>query len=243
MIRIISALRILFVLAVPLFLITGSVTWAVKDAGLYNRGFDRYNISQSTGMTDVDLRQTGADIRHYFGSREESLNIRTRVFGVERDLFNQQEVAHMRDVKVLIRRVNVLTGLSGIYILAAVVTSFVRYRRQFVSQLATMCLWGGISTLAILLSVGLFALLEFDSLFLKFHQIGFSNDLWQLDPRTDYLLIMFPLGFWFDATMRVATTAIGGALLVASASGGYLLYRRYTAEPKEETTAPAEVDN
>ena len=243
MTRIISTLRVLFVLAIPLFLITGSVTWAVKDAGLYNRGFDRYNISQRTGMTDVDLRQAGADIRHYFSSGEEPLDVRTRIFGVERDLFNQREVAHMRDVKGLIRGVNVLAGLSGFYILAVVVAGFVRYRRQFVPQLANMCLWGGSSTLALLLAVGLFALLGFDSLFLKFHQISFSNDLWQLDPRTDYLLIMFPQAFWFDATMRVATTAIGGALLLAGSSGGYLLYRRWAGARMEETAIQAEVNN
>ena len=62
-------------------------------------------------------------------------------------------------------------------------------------------------------------------------------------PRTDYLLIMFPLGFWFDATMRVATTAIGGALLLASSSGGYLLYRRWAGARMEETAIPAEVNN
>ena len=90
-----------------------------------------------------------------------------------------------------------------------------------------MCLWGGSATLAILLAVGLFALVGFDSLFLIFHQISFSNNLWQLDPRTDYLLIMFPLGFWFDATMRVATTAVAGAAVIAGVSGGYLLFHRW----------------
>jgi hypothetical protein len=37
---------------------------------------------------------------------------------------------------------------------------------------------------------------------------------------------MFPLGFWFDATMRVAATSVIGAIGLASVSGGYLLYRR-----------------
>ena len=34
----------------------------------------------------------------------------------------------------------------------------------------------------------------FDTLFLKFHQLSFSNDLWQLNER-DYLLLLFPQDF------------------------------------------------
>ena len=52
-------LWVLFVVTVPLFLITASVTWAINDAGLYDRGFQKYDISRRTGITDVDLRQTG----------------------------------------------------------------------------------------------------------------------------------------------------------------------------------------
>jgi integral membrane protein (TIGR01906 family) len=74
--------------------------------------------------------------------------------------------------------------------------------------------------------VGLLALVGFETLFTLFHHISFANDLWQLDPRRDYLIMMFPLGFWFDATMRVAATAVGGALLLGGTSGAYLYYRR-----------------
>ena len=74
--------------------------------------------------------------------------------------------------------------------------------------------------------MGGFALVGFDTLFLLFHRISFANDLWQLNPRTDYLLIMFPLGFWLDATMRVALTAAAGAVALAAVGGGYGVWRR-----------------
>ena len=113
-------------------------------------------------------------------------------------------------------------------------------------QPARLFLWGGLLTLGLLIVVGLFALVGFDSLFLKFHQLSFSNDFWQLDPRRDYLIIMFPQGFWFDATMRVAATAVGGAVTLAGVSGGYLLYRRWESHSRlrhqagvaEEVSAP-----
>jgi integral membrane protein (TIGR01906 family) len=223
----------LFVLSVPLFLVTGSVTWAFNDPGLYNRGFEKYNISLYTGITDADLRQAGADIRHYFNSGDEPLVVRTRVFGEEREIFSQREVVHMRDVKELVRGVYLLAGLSGIYIISVIIGGFARSRRAFVDTLARLFLWGGLLTLAFLLVMGLFAATGFDTLFLKFHQLSFSNDFWQLDPRRDYLIMMFPLGFWFDATMRVAVTALGAALIQSALSGAYLLYKSRTANYRQ----------
>lgn len=219
----------LFIVAVPLFLVTASVAWAFNSGSVYERGFDKYQISSYTGITRADLVQVAADIRHYFNSGEEPLAVRTRIFGEERDLFNSREATHMRDVKRLIWGVYIIAVLSTVYLLATAGWGLARYRRRFAETLARRCLWGGGVTLALLLAVGLFALVGFDRLFLTFHQISFANDLWQLDPRTDYLVALFPQNFWFDATMWVATRAVAGSLVVTVFSGGYLLYLRRAA--------------
>ena len=86
----------LFVLAIPLFILSASVVWAVNDEGLYQQGFEDYNISQRTGISRVDLRAVGAEIRRYFNSSEEPLGVRTRVYGVERHLFTPREVTFLR---------------------------------------------------------------------------------------------------------------------------------------------------
>jgi integral membrane protein (TIGR01906 family) len=224
----------LFVAAVPLFLVTASVTWAFNNPGMYTRGFEKYGVSRVTGITEEDLDQVSADIRGYFNSRHEPLSVRTRVFGAERDLFNQREASHMRDVKRLVWGVYVIAAVTALYILAAAGLGMMRHRRRFVGTLARHFLWGGGLTLALILAVGLFALVGFDTLFLKFHQLSFANDLWQLDRRTDYLVMLFPQGFWFDATMWVATRAVAAALAVTALSGGYLLYLRRWAQKGSE---------
>ena len=50
----------LFVLAIPLFILSASVAWAINDEGLYQQGFDDYNISLRSGISQVDLRSVGA---------------------------------------------------------------------------------------------------------------------------------------------------------------------------------------
>ncbi len=217
----------LFIVAVPLFLITGSVTWAFNSPGLYNGGFERYSISRISGITDDDLRQVGADIRSYINSGDEPMSIRTKILGTEQDLFNDREIAHMRDVKRLVWGIYILALISAVFLAAMVVAGFVMQRRRFLEPLAKRALWGGGLTLGLLVVFGLFALMDFESLFIKFHQLSFANDFWQLDPRTDYLVRIFPDAFWVDATMWVAVRTIAGALLLTVAGSAYLVYRRY----------------
>lgn len=107
----------LFIVAVPLFLVTASVTWAFNSPGLYNDGFGKYSISRISGITDTDLSQVGADIRSYINSGDEPLSVQTRILGEKRDLFNDREVAHMKDVKQLVRGVYVLALVSAVTLL------------------------------------------------------------------------------------------------------------------------------
>ncbi len=70
---------------------------------------------------------------------------------------------------------------------------------------------------------------------MQFHLLSFTNDLWQLDPRRDYLIMMYPQGFFRDATI-----AIGGltlALAMLCWWGGTALQDRLYPRPK-----PARVD-
>ena len=212
----------------PLFLITSSVTWAFNSPGLYNDGFEKYSISRISGISDSELRQVGADIRSYINSGDDPLDVRTSILGTERDLFNDREVSHMKDVKQLVRGVYVLALASALYLAAMVVTGFALRRGQFVADLAKCLAWGGGLTLVLLVVFGLVALVGFDSVFLKFHQLSFANDFWRLDPRTDYLVRIFPQDFWFDATLWVAVRAISGALVLTVAGSGFLVYRKYS---------------
>ena len=230
---------VLFVLAIPLFLISNSVIWAVNSPGLYERGFEEYDISRTTGINQEDLRQVGAELRRYFNIRSGLLSVRTRVRGIERDIFNPREALHMRDVKKLVWMVYAVATVSGVYLLLVTGVG-VMIRPLFPREVARLCVWGGGLTIGLVAGIGLFALVGFDTLLLKFHQFSFSNDLWQLDARRDYLLMLFPQEFWLDATIWVATRAVAGAGLLMAVFGGYLAYQRRQqqgATPKPVGTA------
>ena len=71
-----------FVVMVPIFLITTSVRWVINFPPLYSYGFDKYNISDYTGIERDELLSAAGQLRDYFNNDEEWLFIRTFVRGV-----------------------------------------------------------------------------------------------------------------------------------------------------------------
>ena len=216
----------LFIVAVPLFLVTNSVSWAVNDLRLYKYGFDKRDISTVTGIEPEGLMAAARQIRGYFNSDREPIDIRAEIFGEERDLFNEREVLHMADVKRLIRGVYWVDIAAAAYLVAFAAAGFLLRGRSFLTSLSRRLTWGGGLTVVLIVLVGVFALAGFESLFNTFHQASFSNDFWRLDPTRDYLVMMFPEGFWFDATLFVGLATIVQALVVGGTAGGFLVFQR-----------------
>ena len=233
-----AAAQALAIPAVLLFLVAGSVTWAVNDPGLYRNGFQRYHTAQRSGISDPDLVTIGAELRRYFNSSVEPLAVRAPIYGIEQEVFNQREVAHMYDVKRLVRGTYWAALGSALWILSTLTLVAVMDRPAWSTRAARLAVWGGAVTLASVFAVGLAAVVSFEQLFLLFHRLSFANDLWILDPRTDYLLILFPAGFWFDATMRVALTSVLGAVLLLSAGVASLGYRHWSANRRRDPGSP-----
>ncbi len=207
---------ILFIALVPIFLITTSVRWVINFPGLYSYGFDKYNIPDYTGIQRDDLLDAAAQLRDYFNNDDEDIVIRTFVLGVLREnLYNQREIDHMRDVKVLVNNVYRVQEVIGLYFLVFAALGFFISRRRFTEALLRVISRGGKVTLALVVVVGLLSAVAFNQLFLLFHLVSFSNDFWQLDPGRDYLIAMFPQNFFFDATMLIALSTVALALILA----------------------------
>ena len=199
----------LFFVAVPLFLIAFNVRWVINFPPLYSYGFDRYDIPQYTGIERAELLSAGRQIRDYFNNDVDLLEINVVVRGIRvTNLYNEREVLHMRDVKGLVKGVYRVSEISTLYLLLFIGVGFALRRRAFLPTLGRLLRWSGGITLGLVLLVGLGSLVGFERLFLAFHLISFSNDLWQLDPRRDYLIAMFPQGFFLDATLLIALAII-----------------------------------
>ena len=218
------AAKWLFILCLPLLLLTASLGWAVNSLWLYKYGFEKYNVGQTTSLADSELEKAATGLISYFNSGEEFISLTVIKDGKSFELFNQREILHLKDVKGLIWLDYRLSMGMLLYVLAY--AGVILFWRKDWRQLAWGAVGGSGLTLALMLALGLGALFNFDQLFLQFHFISFANELWRLDPAKDYLIMLFPQGFWYDATLFCVLTTVSMAVIAGGVAGGYLLASR-----------------
>ena len=218
--------RWLFILCLPALLLTASIGFAVNSQWLYEYGFDKYNVGQATGLADSELEKAASGLIDYFNSNEDFIDITVTKDGQPFTLFNQKEMAHLKDVKGLILLDYWVLMGTGIYVVVYAAVSLFWLARECRRRLAVSIINGSGFTLGLMLLLGLLALLDFDRFFLQFHLISFTNDLWQLDPTKDYLIMLFPQGFWYDATLFCALLTVALTAILAGVAGSYLFITR-----------------
>jgi integral membrane protein (TIGR01906 family) len=223
------AAKWLFIVCLPVLLVSASIGWAVNSLRLYQYGFEKYNVSQTTGLVEPELEKAANGLIGYFNSNEEYINLTVVKDGKPFVLFSQREVAHLKDVKGLIRLDYYLLLATLVYVLCYAGVSLLWQRKRYWQRLAGGVVGGSGLTLVLMLALGLGTLFNFDRLFLQFHLISFTNELWQLDPTRDYLIMLFPRGFWYDATAFCAIATAWLAIILGGVAGGYLLFTRRRA--------------
>ena len=72
-------------------LLTGSIAWAVNSPWLYEYGFEKYSISQKTGLAPSECDKAANGLIQYFNSDEQKINIILVKDGRSFDLFNHIE--------------------------------------------------------------------------------------------------------------------------------------------------------
>jgi len=210
-----NILQALIIICVPLLLITTNVRIVLNSATMYDYGFNKYKIEKYTGIEFEQLQAAGQQIRDYFNNDLEQITINISLHGDNiPNLFNEREILHMYDVKNLVKMVYMVQLYSAIFLSAGCVfmlfNSFTNRRILALKYIGR----GGVLTFSLVIAVSILAIIGFDRLFLLFHLVSFSNDLWVLDPRHDYLIAMFPQGFFFDCTVVIAfLTLVEGGIL------------------------------
>jgi integral membrane protein (TIGR01906 family) len=134
--------------------------------------------------------------------------------------FNERELAHMHDVRVVFRRaLRLQTLLAALLAVAAIGLRRTRYRTLVPAGL----LLGGLATLVGALALVPFVLLGFDGVFVRFHELFFDGDSWRF-AADDTLLRIYPERFWEDTSVVIAALVVVQAL-VAAIAGRYWLRR------------------
>ena len=213
-----------FVLLVPMLIIGTSLRGLVTDRELMLRGFRDNQVATTTGLDDPQLQRIADAFVAYFQVPPGQIQMQVTAFGQSRPLFNAKEVTHMEDVQRLIQFFLQMQLVAAAVVVLRIVVAFGFDRAS--APLGRELLWSAALMVALVVLVGVLSLTDFDALWTRFHQVAFRNDLWQLDPSKDYLIMLFPEPFWFTATIRMATSVALQTVLVAVIGLGLMLSPR-----------------
>jgi len=208
-----------FTLALPAAILSVVIAIAVNSAPLYHYGFVKYNTAATTGLEMAEMDRAADELIDYWNSDEELISVTVTKNGQDINLFKQRETLHLLDVKELIRLdYRVLSVSVSLILLISLIYGLRRHWRALAGDL----LWGSGLSLALAAVVGVASVVDFNALFVRFHLLSFSNDLWLLDPKTDYLIMLFPQGFWQDAFILIAAVILALPLLLGFGASVYL---------------------
>ena len=118
-------------------------------------------------------------------------------------LFNERELSHMADVKRLAQ-----SSFVTWVILVALITGsgVLAYRQKWMAVWGRSVSLGGWITIGLILTIFVFILTSFNTLFTDFHHLFFSGNSW-LFLYSDTLIRLFPITFWQDAFIIVGVVA------------------------------------
>ena len=223
-------LKWLLIVTVPFLLLSISIAFWFNFSPLYNYGYEKYDIERVTGIDISELRRATDEIIDFFNATDNNdIDIHVMKNGHEIPLFKEKEINHMRDVRKLVRLDYNIMAITFIIDLIIVLIYVVKRQYRHLSQ---ALIGSGIFTFAFVAVLGIVMLIDFDDFFILFHYISFDNMDWLLDPTTDYLVMMYPDGFWFMALGAVVLLLFVEVAIVMGI--GFFLKKKFPAETLSE---------
>ena len=197
-------LQILLIISILIFLLTTNIKVVINNMSFYNYEFQKYEISKRTGIEEKELISVAKQIVDYFNNEEKEIKVEIWKDNVRlENLFNEKEVLHMVDVKKLIRLVYIFQSITLVFIVAYLLLGFYILKKNLFVVFNRLLFRSSIIIISIIFIIGSISFIGFEKAFLIFHEISFTNDLWMLDPRKDYLVAIFPQGFFYETTMLI----------------------------------------
>jgi len=168
----------------------------------------RFADVEATGLDLAAVLDVAEQVREFVVGGRGELPARVGA----REGFDESAVAHLEDVRDVIRLARAATVLLAIVV---AVVSFLAVRARRTRELAEVLVRAGFVTVALPLVAGVAGALSFDAVFTAFHGLFFESGTWTF-PADSLLIQVFPEAFW-----AVAGVCWGGLMvLVGLCYGG-----------------------
>lgn len=194
-------LMILVAILLPVVLMLSSLEVTAFDEGFYADMHDELNITEVVGTDSGELAGISSKIIDYLRNKTDSLDMKAEIGGESIEVFGDREKAHMADVKKLFMGGFYLRNVFLSFVILALYLLYFMSGKK-IEKPGKAVLSSGF-TMAVISILFIFMMLtDFQRYFIIFHEIFFTNDLWLLNPKTDVLIQMLPIEFFYEITEK-----------------------------------------
>lgn len=135
-------------------------------------------------------------------------------------------VSHFVEVKIIFNLFFVLLFVTPLFLASLI---FMQHKRGSSSWL----LASPIIVCVLPLLIGAACAIDFNRIFVLFHQIVFSNDDWLFSPREDPIILFLPERFFLQCALVIVATVLLGCIVLL---GIYFYSRKKSAKPQTSAT-------
>lgn len=152
------------------------------------------------------------------------------------EMLNEKERVHFGDVRRLIRLAERVSRLAmGLCALLVVALAWLSRTSGRILRAVSVGFAAGLAGIAAFTA---WAATHFTTAFVGMHRFLFTNDFWQMDPRTDIVIRIMPAGLFEQAALRcLRQAAVQGAVILALLTVLYFFMRRLIRQWVKEPEA------
>lgn len=168
--------------------ILGIIFYNCFNLDFYKNFYLRENLAPSINTTDDELINNTTNLLEYLTNKAE----------LNTTWFSEKDILHMKDVRTLYNvSFNLMIFFIIIFILSTILIALVykNYTMFYITKAFNKTLLAFIILIIVLAGIISY---NFNSFWIKFHQLLFSNDLWLLSPDESNLIKMVPEKFFIS---------------------------------------------
>ncbi|SHJ16401.1 integral membrane protein TIGR01906 [Dethiosulfatibacter aminovorans DSM 17477] len=200
-----KAVSIITVIVLPVFVLLFVFQLAVFDLDYFEKKFIENNTMEITGLDLDQLMRVSDETLKYLNDERQDLILHEEVNGEEIQVFEENELNHMRDVKILFMNGFIIKNAAMFISILCLVYLVFKDGKLLWKTIRT----GAILYLLLIGAVAVMAYVDFRSVFVVFHKLLFTNELWIMDPKEDIMIQMLPLDFFMGIGIRTAALYFG----------------------------------
>lgn len=200
-----TALLAIAALLIIIAVLFTSLQICINQRNWYYESYVKYGTAKETQISDEEMTEAIFRLIDYMEGRADSIQLSVTENGQTVEMYNRQEIDHMVDVRALYqawRAVRTYGGILAVIIIAVCMLTLPKGQR--IGMLCRGFLIAAAVFGAVLIALGIWVAVDFNSFWTEFHHLFFTNDLWLMDYRTCRMIRICPLQLFNDIVVCFA---------------------------------------